>query len=231
MNYRLGLVLGMIAMPVFADTMSRPVEPISIAKDGLYVGIGAGAAFDEFKFSTFGTTNGILRTVNTNTSSPIGNIFAGYGATFNNNFYVGAELGTDFPSRNSDFPRLNASISGTSIDHLTTRDYISWDVLSGIRVNSKFLIYGRLGVAYSKLIFNQDANPSMSVPAFRNQFNQLSGRLGTGINYQAYKHFSVGVDYIYMDYQVFTGSYPGFKAEFREADSTNYVGFSIMYTF
>jgi outer membrane immunogenic protein len=230
LNYLLlSLLLG--SHPAISGTTGSLIETsdCSNARDNFYFGAGIGGTLNHHNYSLVNTDTGLVLNLKPRHNRLIGNVFAGYGYTTNNNLYLGGELGTNFPRRTTRFTRPGVSLtSQTFTDYLSIQDQVSWDVLLGYRLRPYFLAYARLGMAYSSIHFHQDA--VINAPRFDSSSNQLGGRLGGGINVNLTSNFSMGVDYTYMDYQILPVLYPGYTIDSNSKSNTQYVAFSVIYT-
>ena len=224
-----GLVFLLNSGSAFSGTMETQSASYHNAKENFYFGVGLGSAFDTHYFSILNTNSGASVQINSSHSHALVNLLAGYGFTAYNRFYLGGELGTNFPRRTTNFNRQGVSPTSPIVtNYLSLQDYVTGDVLPGFRFNN-FLIYGRLGLAYSHLGFYQDA--TMTTPIFEDSSNQLSERLGLGINYAVTPSFSLSVDYTYMDYQAWDIFFPRVPVVSKSKPCTNYVGLSLIYSF
>jgi outer membrane immunogenic protein len=201
-------------------------------RNGIYGGAGIGAAFDHYDLTTSNIATGFTVNSNANKTNLIGNAFIGYGYTADNCFYLGGELGTNFPKRSITINgRPGVVITpATFNDTLRIQDYVTGDLLPGYRIDTSWLVYGRVGITYSRLSVNQDANVSAGTPSFSDGTMRVGGRLGAGINYSLSNNLGLGVDYYYTFYQSKSTNWSTFLLNFNQKPYTNFVGLSLFYS-
>jgi outer membrane immunogenic protein len=92
------------------------------------------------------------------------------------------------------------------------------------------LLYGRAGLSFSDILFDQAANSAANESAHSNTYPVIGGRFGAGINYQISQHIGAGLDYFYA-YFPQTDPFSKNCAKIQSLSSHyNYIGFSLFYT-
>ena len=217
----------------YCGSMGPADQALSLLpKESLYFGAGIGGSFDgnQFKEKNVITGNTLRRNVNNN--QLIGDLFVGYGYTMANTYYIGAEVGTNFPSRTA---TIN-SHRGVTIplylfsETLHTTNYITLDLLPGYRIQPEWLVYGRIGASLSNLSFNQYPYGATHTPLFKNSDTQLAGRFGLGATYALTQHVSASLDYYYTSYQTTSVDWALYSENFTRTSYANFLGASITYT-
>lgn len=226
-------VLCLSAHSGFSGTMG----PLAIAKDfdaknGLYLGAGVAGSFDHYQLKASNVVTGLSTTNTKNSSHVIGNAFIGYGYTAPNLFYLAGEVGTNFPERTTTIPdRHGVTLTPyTFSDKLQTQDYVTLDMVPGFRVKPNWLLYGRAGIAFSKLSLNQAPNAAAGTVGFNASQNKVGGRFGAGVTYALTQHFAASVDYYYSVYQTASMNWPIYNIHFKSTPNSNFIGASIAYT-
>lgn len=219
-----------LGLALFTILASSPV--MATMRDNFYLGAGAGVAVDYWSLTVTDTSTGTNQITHSTGNNIIGNVFAGYGYTACNHFYLGGELGSNFPKRNTSLTRAGIiSTSNSFIDHLFVQDYVTADVLPGYRFNDKLLAYGRVGATYSHLSFLQGSNSTAGSDSFSSSSNKVGGRLGVGANCSLTKHLGAGLDYFYTYYPSVTSDWGQQNLQFKEKPHTSYLGLSVIYSF
>ncbi len=150
-------------------------------KEGLYAGLGVGGSFNNDALDLTATSGQL--NLKKSSDQWVGTILAGYGYTFTNSLFLGVEASTTFPHRTQNiYTRGIALPQVTFLEQYSIKDYLGLDLLPGYRVNSNVLIYGRAGLAFRDIYFNQPENNALS-EAYFNSTNQVGGRFGAGIAY------------------------------------------------
>jgi outer membrane immunogenic protein len=200
-------------------------------RDGLYIGAGIGQSFDQNDLTTTNFTNGITLNSEANEGNTIGTLFLGIGYTGSNAFFLGAELGTNFPGRTVNMPGISSiTFSPLTISNrLTISDYVTLDILPGYAINNSLLVYARAGISYGELTFKQVLNNTAF--SIRNSDSTLGGRIGIGTNFAFSNNFGIGLDYYYSGYQEMTVPASLFNMQFKSKPHSNFVGVSLLYNF
>lgn len=145
-------------------------------------------------------------------------------------FFLAGELGSYFPRRSVKVTRPGVTITpATFQDRISVQDYLTGDLLLGVRPKDCFVIYMRGGATWANLKLHQFANSS--APSFDGSQNRAGGRIGVGINYGVTRHFGLGLDYIFTSYQNMKSTWPEFSILFTEKVKSHYIGLSGIYSF
>ncbi len=226
-RYSIKLLLALVTFICATTTYAN--EGI---KNGIYLGAGGGESFNNYVFSTTNTVTNTIANTKPSNNTFLGNIFAGYGLTTDENLYFGGELGTNFPQREASTTHPGVTLTGqTFTNHVFVQDYLTGDLLPGYRMDSKLLLYARLGLSYAHLQLTQDANSAAGTPSFSSNANKIGGRVGVGASYPLTKNLGVGADYFYAAYPAFSTNWPAYNIHFEQKPHTNYFGASLIYTF
>lgn len=161
----------------FSGTMDAEVPDYLDAKEGLYLGAGVGGSFNNYKLTATNLATGVDVNSKVNNRAVIGDVFIGYGYTTVNSFYLGGEVGTNFPRRSATInSRPGVVVTSTTFtDTLQIRDYVTLDLLPGYRVMPYWLLYGRAGIIFGQLKLDQPANSAAGVPSFTASNNSVGG--------------------------------------------------------
>lgn len=212
-----------------AGSMGTMVEGFN-PKEGVYLGVGIGASINDDRLTVTDLTVNHSVTVSSNNTNAQGNVFLGYGHTFSNALYLGAEANIYTPRIAKFYDRPGASFTTTTFnDKYTINDYLAVDLLPGYRVNSNLLVYGRVGMSFRNTNFNQQA--LVNVPqSVADSTHSVDGRFGAGVTYALTKKFAASVDYFYSYAPRFGTYMPIYSDQFDFKSSSNYVGLSLLYT-
>ncbi len=223
-------VLAIIANASFSGTMGPvAVESGNNAKEGAYFGAGFGGSFYNDKVNVINPSTLVTRDRSFNISEAQANVFLGYGQTFDNLFYLGAEANSYFPHRNIKYiDRVGVTAPGLYDDIYTVSDYINLDLLPGYRISPSWLIYGRAGLSFSNITLNQPV--SGTVFPHSSSGSSVGGRFGAGITYELSKHVSTSVDYFYSYNPSYGIYWENYNTQYNLKSSANYVGVSLAYT-
>ena len=199
-------------------------------RDGFYVGAGIGRSFDQYLLAASNVANRYTINADADDGNTLGNIFIGIGYTTETAFFLGGEVGANFPSRKVNITGLpGVSVAYPIINNtLAVQDYVTMDLLPGYAINPTILVYGRAGLAYGEL--------SLKQPRIGNSFgfniseNKWGGRLGLGANYALNNNFGIGIDYYYSIYQEMNIYSPVFNTHFTPKARSNFLGLSVLYT-
>jgi hypothetical protein len=139
---------------------------------------------------------------------------------------------TYFPHHTTYWPdRPGVTVLGYFFeDKYVNQNYVNLDILPGYRFNSDWLIYGRAGLSFSDILFNQPANAAAGLSSHSNTYPVIGGRFGTGINYQINEHIGAGIDYFYSYIPQTDSSAVNCYNVQTLSSHYNYVGFSLFYT-
>lgn len=200
------------------DEISHPVQP----KQNIYFGLGFGGVFMNNNFSRERVRIPRADKYSRNIDQFVGNLYAGYGYTWSNQYFLGLEANTYFPNLAVDFITPDKIIpknsSGILIDYqYTLNDYLGLDLLPGKRLTSNSLLYGRMGLSF------RNVNST-----FDKEYASLGGRFGVGAAYEIAKHFGVSLDYFYTYFP--TMGYFNGKTQINLKSYQNYIGFSLIYS-
>lgn len=143
-----------------------------------------------------------------------GNIFAGYGYTFDSGFYLGGEIfgglsSLAYNSTNiSNFTSGSTSGDATINSSMQLKNSYGISFLPGLMVTHNTLLYGRVGYVRSQFDLEN------SIPIANNneleagsENTSLNGsQLGIGLETVLTKHWSLRGEYTYTDYNSFNRS-------------------------
>jgi len=202
----------------------------AIIRDQAYLGAGVAATFDDYKLNATNRTAGASSKVSTTDTSALGDVFIGYGYTFDTQFYLAAELGTYFPRRSATLPpRPGVTVLGPRfIDHVNVQDYLTGDLLLGRRCNQDWLTYLRLGLVYDNVGVYQPSQ--LGTGSFRKNKHGVGERVGVGLNYALNDHWGIGADYYYTFHSKLNATWPAYNLNFSEKIGSNFIGLSIFYS-
>lgn len=199
---------------------------------GFYLGAGFGESFNHYDFIVKNNLTGVTVNHTPDKNVTLVNVFAGYGVVFPACFYLGTEIGTNFPRRSITTTRPGVSLTSlTFIDYLRIRDYVTGDILPGYQINPCLVAYGRAGVTYSELTINQPDNPVAPGTRFNPSEKQWGGRFGAGIRYSLTNNFGISGDYIFTAYQQLKSDFTIFHATYSLKAHSNFIGLSLYYNF
>lgn len=198
-------------------------------RDGLYLGAGLGESFVANELTTTSYSSGLTVNSDGDENNTIGNLFIGYGSTSDSGFFLGGELGTNFPGRTVNMDGIaNAAFSPFVVSNrLTITDYVTLDLLPGYAINNGILLYGRAGFSYGQLRYKQVLNNSAF--SIETDNNTWGGRIGLGTTIAFSPNFGMALDYYYSAYQEMTVASPLFNMQFKSKPSANFVGISLLY--
>ncbi|MDI9819920.1 MULTISPECIES: outer membrane protein [unclassified Legionella] len=205
------------------------VYGFAAAKDKFYFGVALAKAYDNFRYTVQDTETGSSLVRNASSTATVANVFAGYGFTSAKGFYLGSELGTSFPARKTGFKRFSLSTNDMLQTDLAVEDYVTGDILPGYRFYKNALLYTRLGVTFSHLTRLEQSMIFPGVQLVGNK-NRWGSRLGGGVNFQLTPHFSIEMNYIYLNYQAFNHPMLDLGVRFRQKLQSHYTGLSFIYS-
>jgi len=199
-------------------------------RDNFFLGAKTGGVFNHYTVKAQNTLNGFLVKRSSNTTDVIGNVFIGYGKTFKSCFYLGVELGTNFPNRDESITRDGVFLTSLKFtDCITIKDYILGDFLPGYRICKSFLAYLRIGASFGRIKMKQLAVET--APEFKNKKNIFGGRFGFGISHEITKHFDIGIDYYYAFYQDLKVKFQGYNTKVKTSLGSHFVEALVAYSF
>lgn len=216
----------------FAGTMGAVAPEVYAAREGLYAGVGVGGAFDNYTLTTRNLLSGFAVRNKISDDNVVGNAFLGYGRTFDSSLFLGAEVGTVFPTRTGIIRnRRGVSVTASTFTNkLSISDYVTLDLLPGFRPNSDWLVYARVGASFAQLQVRQPLNLLAGVPSFSAKKDAVGGRFGAGVTYTINQHFGAALDYYYTTYQTQNAYWPQYTLRFKNTAYSNFVGLSLVYT-
>ncbi|OGT38256.1 MAG: hypothetical protein A3F12_07350 [Gammaproteobacteria bacterium RIFCSPHIGHO2_12_FULL_38_14] len=177
------IILASVASVVLAATSA-----VAFANDAPYIGGSLGINADDFK-----TTDHAGDKVDFSGRGAVGNIFAGYGATLTDTFYLGAEVFADLTSAESDIKAGTDS----SKDTLEERYGYGISVIPGVMLSDHTLAYARAGIVRSN--FKVKAN---NVTSSGTESNTLTGgQLGLGLQTSLTQNVDLRGEYDFTDYR------------------------------
>lgn len=199
-------------------------------RDGLYAGAGIGSTDNHFGLTTTDYTTNQTFYNNANHTATVGNIFFGVGYTLVDSYFLGAEVGTNFPGRYITITNRPAPTFGyiPVNDKLKIYDYVTLDLLPGYAITQYILLYGRLGLVHEQLDLTQPAVGQIA-PEFKTSKDKWGGRIGIGTNVAINETFGIGLDYIYSRYEHMNPMAALYNSQFTIKPSCSYLGISILY--
>ena len=145
---------------------------------------------------------------------------------------MAAELGSYFPKRSVSVSRPGVTLTPfTFVDHLAVQDYLTGDLLLGVRPLDWCLFYLRGGGSWAHLTLDQSPNSVADTPSFHASNNKAGGRVGVGINFGCTRYFGLGLDYIFTQYQNGLSSWPEFDVQFTQKVYSHFIGISGIVSF
>ena len=197
-------------------------------RDGFYVGAGVARTHDQLKLNSTLLSTDFSMTNEADEGSTLGNLFIGFGNTFPTAFFLGGELGANFPSHSITINGRSALTIATVVSNtLNITDYLTFDLLPGYLIGQNLLVYGRAGIVYGSLTLKQPATPL--VPGFNSSDTVCGGRFGLGTTFALDEHFGIGFDYYYTIYQQYKFTAVPNNTQFESNASSNFFGFSLLY--
>ncbi|WED42916.1 outer membrane protein [Legionella cardiaca] len=199
---------------------------LNMPKENLYFGIGVGGTFNKDTLDTLSDNSRISKSINH--SDVNGNISLGYGHTFANALFLSVEANTYFPRRTTTVisPALPPDDNLFYENQIAFDDYLGLDLLSGYRLNSLLLFYGRAGLSFRDLSINQ--NPTNTSVSFFNSGNSVGGRFGLGFSYALSPNFAASVDYFYTYHPTWSSYWRLYSLQFNTKSYANYAGISLI---
>ena len=233
MNNKLSIaLLALSSSFAYAGTMGAIVEETAYMKEGLYVGAGIGGAMYNDKIQAQNPFTLLQREKSFSNSGALASVFAGVGHTWCDKYFLGLEANSYFPHHTAYWSdRQGVTETNYTFENkFMVQNYINLDLLPGYRVTPDWLIYGRVGLAFSDVLSYQHANSIANAPSFSDTNSVLGGRFGAGINYQISRHIGAGVDYFYSYNPQTNYSFNDKSTALGISSHYNYVGFSLFYT-
>jgi hypothetical protein len=206
----------------------------TLPKENFYAGVGVGGSFNKDQLLVTGLDTNRTTSSTQNTNRWQGNVFIGYGHTFDNCWFLGVEANTYFPNYSTNINTIGVSspvvYNTYSSTHLKYNDYLGLDFLPGYRVNNENLIYARLGMGFRDYYLSQN-NTSLNDKAHYYDSQVVGGRFGAGITHAWTNHLAVSVDYFYSYFPTWTTPvWQTFNIQKSGKSSANYIGVSLVYT-
>lgn len=201
-------------------------------RQGFHAGIGVSGAFNRFQLTAERTTNQYMEQKVGRSFSILGNVFAGYGYTHGQRFYIGAEAGISIPRRMGEVIRQGVVFTGgTYTDHLSVQDLLTGDLLLGYRLINRSLFYLKGGVSQARIRIDQDPTPSIPNSSFSDSDYKLGARIGLGLYYHLTDRLGLSIDHIYTVYQQHTPLWEEYNLQFNQKVSSNIIVLSAILKF
>ncbi len=209
-----------------ASAAAIAAAPAMAANNSPFTGfyVGAGATRDTADFSTKASIPGYSASNDASGTGFGGNLFAGYGYTFCNGFYLGSEV---FGSMTSLEHKTTTSVSGFSnTAKIDVKNSYGLSVLPGYMITNNTLAYARVGYVRSKLEISNSGFPS-------DKFNLNGVQYGLGLQTALMNNLSLRGEYTYTNYQSESRSYTNNAGTgtARLNPSTDQFGVSLAYNF
>jgi len=224
---KLLFILGLLPMIAFAGGVDVGMAPPSQnGFNGFYVGAGVGVVHPTYEtlsdtttldvpfFSSGHVLDQLWYSARHTTNHVIGNLFAGYGMTWNS-FYLGGEVsinlgstkaGTNTFTRGGGPPLVNEVLINEVTVKLRSFE-ADLDAMPGFLLTPHTLLFARIGAAFNKLKLNSNSfgedfatSPGVAGVNLANNKSTVGVRAGLGLQEQFSDNFSIRADYIYTYY-------------------------------
>lgn len=201
----------------------------SALADGLYVGAAVMEALPHSTFLIYSPSQNDIFKQTVSNGNLLGNLFVGYGYSFQNKLYLGTELSGSLGKISSVIKDRKGVLYLDKLftNNMSETDYVALDLTPGYKINDKWLVYSRLGLVDGKLSISQ--NDVAGVTGFNNSINKIGYRFGIGIDY-AISNISLGADYIYSFYNTFNTTSPR-NTIYTYTPRNNMFGLHVSYNF
>jgi opacity protein-like surface antigen len=220
------LIASFIIANIFnATALAGGIETQSISPFSRgYAGIGLGPSFQLVKQSLFQQITGIVLPSGLSSTQYsirqgdvvfLGNIHLGYGHSFRNGFYVGAELFGECYSHSTGFSHNLINATGapptflsTEIHKVRMNNAYGLLIRPGLQPTPESIIYLSLGAAFTQ-IKNMNTYSLSQLPALpiiynvtdnRQRSSKAGFRIGLGTAIALAKHVAFRLDYFYTTY-------------------------------
>lgn len=220
-NLRLSATLGVIAASMLcaspavlaASYKGESAEPMAMAAapvatkslhDGFYVGLAGG--YDSYRVRRSTSLPGGTFTENpvTNPAGWVGGLFAGYGQSFQNLYYLGGELFVN--DSNASAGSTATSVVGTYKSKFEVNTSYGLALLPGLKVNDSSLFYLRVGYNWANLKGKEIATIAGVSTAASKSNTQGGFNYGLGIETAIYENLSLRGEFTHTDYSSFTSA-------------------------
>jgi outer membrane immunogenic protein len=184
----------MLKKLLIASAILAASSTFAFAAGAPYVGAGLGVNNSKFK----------LTEDNGNTLDGLGsrggalNVFGGYGATVNQNIYLGGEL---FANASNTDVKGSANVVGTGASaNLDLRTKYSYGVsfMPGWMATDHTMVFGRIGVVKTRFEYKETAT---GFPSQTSRKNITGGQLGLGMQTDLTQNLAVRGEYVYTSYR------------------------------
>ncbi len=217
----------------YAGTMGPVILSDFKPKENLYVGLGFGGNFNNDNEQVSSLTNQNQTSSSSNNSQVVGNLYIGYGHTWNNVYFLGVEANTYFPGHTDNITTAGISNVGSGnfyTNQYTFKDYLGLDLLPGFRFHPNSLIYARTGLAFRDIQVSQYATLNPASEGFYNAGHSVGGRFGAGIAHGLNENIGMAIDYFYTYYPTWGSYWSTYNLQYNMKSHQNYIGISLIYT-
>ena len=161
---------------------------VALANDAPYVGGSLGVNADTFKFKDEAND-----TTDVGGRGAIANLFAGYGATVNQNIYLGGEVFADLTSSEAD------AKSGTDSSKDSMKEKYGYGIsfIPGIMLSDHTLAYGRLGLVRSRF----ELSESNGTNSGTDKKTLTGGQIGVGLQTTLTQNVDLRGEYDFTSYK------------------------------
>ncbi len=188
---------------VIASAILATSSSIAFADAAPYVGASLGLNSTNYKLNDALSTN-----TNFNSSGLNGGVYAGYGATLSNNFYLGGEALLKARSFSTSTKLING---GTTNAKLTSSYSYGVSVLPGYKFTDTLLGYVRAGVVKTRFKLAQDNLGSKTD-------SLTGGQLGLGLQTELVKNVNLRGEFVHTRYSSFKAFGSSVKPRNNEID-------------
>jgi hypothetical protein len=202
-------------------------------KESFYAGLGIGGNFNNDNEQVSSLTNQNQTSSSANFGQLVGNLYIGYGHTWNNKYFLGVEANTYFPGHTLNITTAGVSNEGVGnfyTNQYTFKDYLGLDLLPGLRFHPNSLIYGRTGLAFRDIQVSQYTTINPASQDFFNAGHSIGGRFGAGIAHGFNENIGITIEYFYTYYPTWGSYWSTYSLQYNMKSHQNYIGISLVFT-
>jgi len=198
--------------PVVAGPVHNCYVGVAVSRDFAHFKFDNSNDPAEFTFTNGGVTNAVLssQTIDFGNDGWNGELYVGYGATFQDHYYLAAEIFGNISSVKANFDGTLTNAAGTSSVGFTSDVKLRYeygiDLVPGVKVSDSTMLFGKIGWIRGK--FKSEASGFVNIPGVINvvsgtfETNHTSNgiQLGIGLETMITNNCSAKIEYDWNRY-------------------------------